>query len=77
MSKHVIFTDQLDMLWKRRSFYLGDKLEVIDDVISAIIVCCKACKGTGQTLTRVNVISLWKRECPVCNGHGWRIDNGR
>ena len=65
--------EEINMLWKRRSFYTGAALAAIDDCLNAInIVACEECDGMGnyQEIRNFN----WT-ECESCHGHGWRIEN--
>ena len=76
--KPEITNARIDMLWKRRSFYIGAALAAIDDCLAAIyVVACEECGGSGEVMKRReyffdtgNSIDS-PEDCPDCHGHGW------
>jgi hypothetical protein len=75
LERNRITEEQIDMLWKRRSFY---STEPIDDCIAAIcIVPCSECGGSGLTRQAIDWTAVV--DCPTChrNGasHGWMWRN--
>ena len=70
---HVNTPKQIDMMWKRRSFYIEPELDAIDDCLDALgIERCEECEGSG---------SLWAPwdeqvpiKCPACNGKRYTVE---
>lgn len=60
----LITTEQINTLWRRRSFYIPFNKDPIDDCLSAInIVACHRCSGTN---------SFMGDPC-TCPNNGWMI----
>jgi len=66
---------QIDMLWKRRSFYRVAALRAIDDCLDAINVGeCEECGGSGVVREHERGYEDGVEDtCPTCHGHGWII----
>ena len=66
--------EEINMLWKRRSFYTGAALAAIDDCLNAInIVACEECGGEGRLVEGSHAHGWAQCQCPLCEGHGWKV----
>jgi len=72
---HSITTEQIDAAWGWRGEFVARYCpSLFDDVMKEFgIVRCEECGGS-QTYTEGNDdgSKIRIRDCPACNGHGWR-----